>query len=427
MFAEEADVDRAALGHALGSIGDVPGRVTLIEGALRRADPEHHADALWFAGDLMRSYRGSYSDLVTLIGGRVTAGEPLVRHAAVLALRNKFGLVAPAADALAEQVALIGLDGWNTADLRVRKDFREMVLALARLGDERVVPVVASALTQDIGARMLGGSLAKYRAHADRLVPTLRARLAAYAGVPSGLFGLLSAVRDLGAVDAVPEVLGVLDSAVRGQKRLVMEVALRTLASLGPGSAAAHDAAAEIAADSERWGGHVALRAVEACWSVHGEVDGLLPLLESRLRETDWFSDGAPAERTVVTVAAEVVGAIGPQAAPLADHLRTLMDSAEDDQTRVESAIALMRVTGSAAYAAGQGVLEEAWEALPENRIRIAECVRDLGPAAKSFHPILRAELDDPFRHVHAMEDTDSDEVGRDERLLVLCAEALGD
>lgn len=415
------------LNHALGD--HVPGRVALIEDQLRHPDPVRRVDALRLAGELMRGWRGSYSRLVTLIGAQLAADEPRVRRMALLALKNKFDLVAPAADALAERVAALGPDAWNSADLNVRKDHRELVVALARLGDERVLPIVEAALTQDGGARTLGGSLAKYRAHADRFVPTLRAGLDVHAGeLDSGsavsLFGLLSAVRELGAAEAVPEVLRVLDAGVRGRMRLVMEVALKTLASLGSAAAEAYDMAAELASDEEQTG-QVALRAIEACWLLRGEADTLLPLLEPRLRETDWFSDGTPAVQTVVSTAAEVAGTIGPQAAPLAGHLRTLMTSAEGDWTRVESAIALIRVAGPAVYSAAEPQLETAWHETPHARVRIAECIRDLGTTAESFHPILRAELATSYRHAYTPGMTDSDEVRNDERLLTLCAQAL--
>lgn len=416
------------LEYALGE--HVPGRIVLIEDQLRHPDSDRRVDALRCAGELMRGWRGSYPNLVTLIGAQLAAPEPQVRRMALLALKNKFDLAAPAADLLAERVAEFGPDAWISGDPSERRDFRDLVVALARLGDERVLPMIEAALTDDVGARVLGGALAKYRTHADRFVPTLRARLDAYADelgsdAQIGVFGLLSAVRSLGAVDTVPEVLRMLEAAARGRKRLVTEVALGTLTALGPGAAAGYDLAAAIAADEEQQG-HVVLRAIEACWSLRGEADALLPLLEPRLRETDWFSDGAPADRTIVSTAAEVAAAIGPQAAPLAEHLRTLMTSADDELARVEGALALIRVVGPGAYPSAEYALEVGWETNPRVRVRIAECIRDLGAAARSFHPVLRAELAEPYRHLSSAGVTDSDEVRLDERLLAVCAEALG-
>lgn len=407
---------------------DVPTRIALIENELQHPDPDRRIDALRLASELIRGWRGSYANLVTLIGAQLAAPETQVRRMALLALKNKYDLAAPAADALAEQVAALGPDAWNSPDARVRKDFRDIVVILARLGDERVLPIVETALSQEAGTRPLSSALAKYRAHADRFAPTLRAQLRAQADELGSepliaVFGLLTAARDLGAVDSVPELLQLLEAAVRGQQRLATEVTLSTLGSFGPAAAAAYDLAATIAADDDQ-SGHVVLRAIEVCWLVSGDATELVPLLEPRLRETDWFSDGAPAERTVVSTAADVAGAIGPQAAPLAGHLRKLIASAEDDQARVKSAIALIRVAGPAEFPAVLPTFEAAWEAEQYTRVQIAECVRSLGPTAESFHPTLRAELATPYRHTSSGM-TASDEVHLDEHLLALCRQAL--
>ncbi|WP_034260562.1 hypothetical protein [Actinospica robiniae] len=408
---------------------DVPARIALIEEEVQHPDPVRRVDGLRLAGELMRGLRGSYANLVTLVGGRLASSEAQVRRMALLALKNKYDLAAPAADALAEQVAALGPQSWNSADAKVRKDFREMVLILARLGDERVLPIIEAALSEEAGVRPLSSALVRYRAHTDRFIPTLRAQLHAQTdelgtGPITAVFGLLSAVRDLAVVDAAPEVLRLLDAAVRGRQRLVTEVTLRTLASFGPAAAAAYDLAAAIAADEEQ-PGHVVLRAIEACWFLRNDADKLLPLLEPRLRETDWFSEGNPAERTVVGSAADVAGAIGPSATPLTGHLRKLMASADDDQARVKSAIALIRIVGPAEFPAALPALEAAWENDPYTRVQTAECIRDLGPAAEPFHPVLRTELETPYRHAGSPGITDSDEVRLDEHLLALCRQAL--
>lgn len=232
------------LNHALGD--HVPGRIILIEDQLRHPDPDRRVDALRLAGELMRGWRGLYADLVMLISGQLAAPEPQVRRMALLALKNKFDLAAPAADALAEQVAALGPDTWDSPDVRVRKDYREMVIVLARLGDERVLPILDVALTQDVGVRVLASALGRYRAHADRFVPMLRAQLRSHteelgSAPPIVLFGLLTALRELGAVDAVPDIVRLLDAAAGESRRLVTEVALKTLASFDPAAAAAYD------------------------------------------------------------------------------------------------------------------------------------------------------------------------------------------
>ena len=403
--------------------GRVVDRVTLIEDQLRHPDPHRRIEALRLAGQLMRGWRGSYESLVTLIGGHLSAPEPQVARMALLALTDKYDLVAPAADALAERIAAAGPDAWISADPELRHGYRTMVVTLARLGDERVPRVIEAALPLEAGAFTLGHELGRYHLHSGRFVPTLRGQLDAQAdelltGFPISVFGLLAAVRQLRAVEALPEVRRVLGAAMRGRQWLVVEVALGTLASFGPAAAEAYELAVGLIANEEQEG-QVALRAIEACWSLHGEADAVLPLLETRLHRA--------AEPSVVRTAAEVVGAIGPQAAPLAGHLRTLVSSAADEWTRVECAIALARIAGPAEYPSVQPVLQAAWRAKPHTREKIAECVRDLGAAAKPFHPALRAELADPRRHTYNPGLTDSDEVRRDERLLILCTQALNE
>lgn len=404
------------------ALGDrVDDRVALIEDQLSYPDPRRRVEALRLAGYLMSGWRGSYEGLVALIGAQLSSPEPQVARMALLALKDKYDLVVPAADALAEQVASAGPDAWNRADREARDGYRDMLLMLAIIGDERALPLIKEKLPE--GAHTLGHALAKYRDHADRFVPTLRDQLDACADelapgrhYPLGVFGLLLAVRDLGAIEVLPQIRRLVDAAMRGEHWLVVKVALRVLASIGPAAVEAYDVAAGLTA-SEANSGEIALRAIEACWSLRGDADALLPLLETRLRE----AAGTHVEDT----AAKVAAAIGPRAAPLADHLRTLMAAATNLWTRVNHAIALTRVAGPQAFPSVHAVLHAAWQENPHTRVRIAECVRDLGTAAESFHPTLRAELASPRRHNVTTLVVDSISVPEDERLLKLCAQAL--
>ena len=399
----------------------VADRVALIEDQLGYADPRRHTEALRLAGQLMRGWRGSYANLVALIGGQLASPEPRVARMALLALKDKYELVVPAADALAERVSAAGPDAWNSADRDVRNGYRDMLVSLARIGDERVVPVVAEKLTVEAGAFTLGHALAKYRDHADRFVPTLRAQLNAYAdelasGRFLGTFGLLIAVRDLGAVEALPEVRRLIDAAIEAEQWMVVEVALRVFEFFGPAAAEAYDVALGLTA-SDAKNGEIALRAIAACWSMRGDAAVVLPLLAHQLEAAASNGEGASA--------AKVARDIGPQAAPLAGHLRTLMAASTSLWTQVECSIALTRVLGPEAYPSVRAVLEAAWQENPHTRVPIAECVRDLGAAAESFHPLLRAELASPRRHTFTSLATDSSEVYQDERLLELCTQAL--
>lgn len=54
---------------------------------------------------LIRAWRGSYEELVRLVGEQLASPEPKLAEAASHVLEELFGLAAPAADALAARVA----------------------------------------------------------------------------------------------------------------------------------------------------------------------------------------------------------------------------------------------------------------------------------------------------------------------------------
>src|SRR6478752_3632569 len=123
----------------------VADRTALLSDQLRSPDPWQRVDAVRMSSGLMRAWRGSYEDLVRLIGAQLADPEPRLAEAASYALEDLFGLAAPAGDALAVRVAAdpgAWIKEWPSGP----PGLGSSVKALAGLGDARVLPALAAAL-----------------------------------------------------------------------------------------------------------------------------------------------------------------------------------------------------------------------------------------------------------------------------------------
>lgn len=83
----------------------VDDRIALILAQLRSPDWGQRADAIWLCGSLIRVWRGRYEEVVRLVGAQLQDPEPRLREAATSFLERLFELGAPAADALAARLA----------------------------------------------------------------------------------------------------------------------------------------------------------------------------------------------------------------------------------------------------------------------------------------------------------------------------------
>ncbi|MFJ7960778.1 PBS lyase [Streptomyces sp. NPDC096319] len=394
----------------------VDDRIALILAQLRSPDWGQRSDAIWLCGGLIRVWRGRYEEVVRLVGAQLQDPEPRLREAATSFLERLFELGAPAADALAARLAagpgavppgpgqgFVGRSGRDGA-----------LLALARAGDTRAVPLLARALEEPEVRRELLYAMDGLGPSAAMLAPPLRRRLAEVE-LDERLYDraapLLYALAAVRGAQALPEVLRVLRGAPANRRDWVREAALRTLAAFGP---AAREAVPDIRRLLAAESAGVATTAARALWAAEGDRGDVLPALERWLRPgtqgADWCA------------AAQALGEIGPAAAGAAPALRPGLAS-RDLWVRVRSAAALWRVSGEAA--ASLPVLLAAWEENRHARLDIAECLAEMGPAASGAQLVILTELTRRRRHNAREGASGSHDIHVDEKLLTLCRAAL--
>lgn len=392
-----------------------PSWIALVADQLRHPDPGRRVDALRMGSQLIGRWRGPFEGLVRLIGGHLDAPEHPVRYMAALALQDTYDLAAPAADALASQVLALGPAAWCDTDRKVQDPYRMMLLELARLGDPRAVPGIAAALADGGEASMLVQTLGQFRDYRHKFEPDLLEQLAA---VPAEIDRdgqnhvnkLLSAVRQLGTTEAVPETIRILAAAREHENRWVIQSALHALKACGTASQPAMPQVRQLAGHSDV---HVALLAIETAWTITQNADDFLSDLRPRLDATDPGKAG---------LAANTAGTAGAIAAPLTDSIQALT-GADDLWTRVRAASALIRITGTASNLLP--ILTDAWQENLHTRTGTAECVATLGAQAESFLPLLRAELADPRRYTFRQGVWSNSNIPSDEKLLHTCAGAI--
>ncbi|MFD0077936.1 PBS lyase [Streptomyces sp. NPDC127166] len=397
----------------------VDDRIALIVAQLRSPDWGQRSDAIWMCGGLIRVWRGRYEEVVRLVGAQLQDPEPRLREAATSFLERLFELGAPAADALAARLAAgpgaagPGAAGPGTAG-PVGSGRDGALLALARAGDTRAVPLLARALEEPEVRRELLYAMDGLGPSAAMLAPLLTRRLAEVE-LDERLYDraapLLYALAAVRGAQAVPEVLRVLRGAPANRRDWVREATLRTLAAFGPAAAeAVPDMRRLLAADSAA----VATTAARALWAAEGDRGDVLPALEGWLRP-----DASGAEWCA---AAQALGEIGPAAAAAAPALRPGLAS-RDLWVRVRSAAALWRVSGDASVALP--VLLAAWEENRHARVDIAECLAEMGPAASAAQLVVLTELTRRRRHNAREDGSGSHDIHVDEKLLTLCRAAL--
>ncbi|QGV78573.1 PBS lyase [Streptomyces ficellus] len=418
-----------------GALDDrVEDRIALVTAQLRSPDRGQRADAVWMCGGLVRTWRGAYDEVVRLVGAQVDDPDPRLREAAVTWLETLFEVARPAADALAARVAAesaradlwaperaaggYGPDGRYGTGGTYGTDGGPVVgsalLALTRTGDARAVPALARALERPGLDGRLARAITHLGAAGAPLVPALRHRLGRLPldeTLAEEAGPLLLALAHLGAAEALPEVLRVLRGAPSFRREWVVESSLRALTAFGPAAAGAAGDLRDLLDDRSV---AVVTSAARALGAVEGDTAAVLPRLRALLLAPD---------ATHRREAAWAVGALGRAAGAAVPELRACL-AAPGVWLRVDAAVALTRVTGEAGEALP--VLVGAWKENRHTRVRIAECLAELGRLPADAAPLLRAELARARRH-NGSEGTSGDhDVHQDERLLALCRRATG-
>lgn len=392
----------------------VADRTALLTDQLCSPDPGQRIDAVRMSSGLIRAWRGSYGELVRLVGEQLVSDEPKLAEAASHVLEELFGLAAPAADMLAVRVAA-DPGAWVKEWASGPPGLGSAVKALARLGDARVVPALAAALERPEVPHDVGFAIGHLGAAAAPLAGVLRRRLSEV-GLDEEAYDraspLLTGLTALRAGEAAPEVLRILRGAPEYRGEWLRTAALRALGSFGP---AAHCAVPELRALIRRPGTAGATEAAETLWAVDGDAGAVLPVLIEGLQ-----AEHARERRA----AASALGRLGPLAAVTAPRLRALLLH-EELWLRVDAAIALWEVSGRAEESVP--VLLAAWERNRHVRVRVAECLARTGAAGAGSDAahVLRAELASVRRHNAMDGGYGSHDTYEDEKLLALCRRAL--
>ncbi|MGW1709855.1 HEAT repeat domain-containing protein, partial [Streptomyces sp. NPDC002206] len=313
----------------------VADRTALLTDQLRSPDLRQRIDAVRMSAGLIRAWRGSYEELVRLVGEQLAAPDPKLAEAASHVLEELFGLAAPAADALAARVAA-DPGAWVKEWASGPPGLGSAVKALARLGDARALPALAAALERPEVPHDVGFAIGYLGAAAAPLAGVLRRRLGEIAldeGAYDRANPLLSGLTALRAGEAATEVLRVLRGAPEYRGEWLRTSALRALGSFGP---AAHCAVPELRALIRRPGTAAATEAAQALWAVDGDAEAVLPVLVEGLR-----AEHAHERRSAVTA----LGGLGARAEAAAPRLRALL-SHDELWLRVDAAIALWEVSG---------------------------------------------------------------------------------
>lgn len=375
---------------------DRAGRVALAVKLLAHEESAVRAGALQAAADAISRRRSAGPELLPAVARLLSDPEPENRRFAGRVLGMCGHAARPWADALAAMVTDEGEPYLPAQD--------QAVWALSRIGDARCVPPVARRLSEvrpafsyfemhsagwgadEPSLTEVAGGLA---AHADALLPPLRARLAAASTVDErrALCQVLTAW-GAAAAPAIPELRDLLDTdgAVW---------ALDALAAIGPAaSAAVPPERLRALLDAPPEGQSFAPRALAVAYGrLTGDREPALALLVPERGEAyRWES------------AARVVGELGPQGAPYVARLRELLDVHAEGWLPLCVGEALWRITGQADEVVP--ALVRAIEPFPErgNAYRaVTETVRLLariGPPAAPALPVLRAFLDADERPV---------------------------
>ncbi|MFC5184542.1 HEAT repeat domain-containing protein [Actinomadura harenae] len=363
--------------------GRTPQRTALITEYLSDPHPRARRDALRMSKELMCSWRGDHTGLISRVADRLDDRHLAVSADAAAVLHSCHALIGPVRETLAAYVAAQrtshGPGVWAAPQWHLRWAHQEAVCALARRGDLRALPSLLVALdsgVDDWRAVEVAGCLPE---GGDQLVPRLiplldQVTAAARPHDRTSFYAMLSALAVFGDEAALPALIRALDTAMDGAAHAV----LRALGSFGPAASGVLDRIRPLTTESDI---HVRRAAIAALWSIGRDLDEALPLLQGLLDEPFDFA---------VAEAADILGQIGPPAAVAVPRLRELLTHS---WLGARFASALWEIGGPPETRAVLDTLLHGWVNDPETTDKVVTCLDRMGTAAESVLPRLRDEL----------------------------------
>ncbi|CAN3977459.1 hypothetical protein KPATCC21470_0082 [Kitasatospora purpeofusca] len=378
-------------------------RTALLTAQLTSPDRATRHDAIPMAKNLIRSWRGDHTHLVRLLADQLRPHEPYTTAEAAETLGQLPPTLAePARAPLATLVeahrTAHGPTVWASPHPLLRRAHQEAVTALARLGDQRALPDLLTALdtgVDDWRAIAAAGHLPRA---AGELLPRLTRRLADADLSQDWSWpearALVAALGLLGDPAAVPALGDALTACVRQDQRRGTVAVLEVLAGLGP-DAAQVLASVRPLADAED--PDLRLAATQLLWAVERDPADAVPRLTALL--------DTHKQRNAV----EALGRIGAPAAAALPALRPMLQDGYD-WTRLHAAAAIHDIAGPTEAGTVRPVLLEAWEQNGATAGFVLDCLRRMGPDAAPALPRIRAELARPRRSGRIFAGIDEDE-----------------
>ncbi|WP_330300713.1 hypothetical protein [Streptomyces sp. NBC_00503] len=392
-------VSQSTVVWAIGLLGeDRANRSDAVQRLLTHPDASVRAGALRTAADMLSRRRSAVPELLPAVACLLSDAEPDNRLFAARVLGMCGHAARPWADALAAMVTDEGEPYLPAQD--------HAVWALSRLGDARCVPPLVRRLsgerlgfgyhgvhadgwgTYELSLTETAGGLG---AHADVLMPPLRARLAAASTLDErrALCQLLEAW-GAAATPAIPDLIGLLstDAAVW---------ALDALAAIGPAAAeAVSPERLRALLDAPPEGQTFAPRCLTLAYGrLTGDRTPALELLLPQLGEP--YGQNNPAT---------LLGEMGPAGAPYVERLRELLHVHNEGWLPLRVSEALWKITGQTDEVVP--VLVQAIAPFAERGgayraiTATVKLLAEIGRPAASAEPVLKAFLDAderPVRH----------------------------
>ncbi len=388
----------------------MPERTALLTAQLSSPDAGTRYDAIGMAPQLINTVRGDHTALVLLVADCLDPKDAYTSAAAAKCLDALGAAAEPAREALASYVGAQrdahGPGVWAAPKALLRHAHQEAVLALAGLGDPRALPCVLAGLDSGVDswrAVLVAGEISD---GAGQLVPRLSRYLT---GVDfsqewsvTNPHALASALGRLGDPGAVPALVHALTESVRHEQWGTAVTALEALTALGPAAAPVLRTVRPLADTADL---SVRMAATAALWALAGDAADVVPRLLDLLGTH------------MATDAADVLGRIGPAAAPALPRLREIT-TRSSEWPRVHAAAALWDVGGENEAAVVVDALLAAWEENDCTATFVVACLDRMGPAAAPALPRIRDELSRPQRSYFRS-------ASADRELLRLCGAVL--